>query len=78
MHCCPLHSSVLWEDTLRDSLLSYCGTPKGLLLLQQTGALKDCVTYMFSRHVRKLQVRSVISHNSCRANATLLRQIFSK
>ena len=48
--------SVLWEDTLRDNLLNYAGTPKGLLLLQQTGALKDCVAYMFSRYVRKLQV----------------------
>ena len=48
--------SVLWEDTLRDNLLNYAGTPKGVLLLQQTGALKDGVSYMFSRYIRKLQV----------------------
>ena len=53
--------SVLWEDTLRDNLLNYAGTPKGVLLLQQTGALNECVTYLFSRYVRKLQVRLFLS-----------------
>uniref|UniRef100_A0A3B4AVZ5 Protein broad-minded n=1 Tax=Periophthalmus magnuspinnatus TaxID=409849 RepID=A0A3B4AVZ5_9GOBI len=31
-------------------------TPKGLLLLQQTGAINECVGYMFSRFTKKLQV----------------------
>ncbi|KAM8832406.1 protein broad-minded isoform 2-T2 [Spinachia spinachia] len=44
------------EETLLDSLLNFAATPKGLLLLQQTGAIKDCVSYMFSRFTKKLQV----------------------
>ena len=49
-------SSVLWEDTLRDNLLNFTGTPKGVMLLEQTGAMNECVAYMYSRYERKLQV----------------------
>ena len=48
--------SVLFEDTLRDHLLNLASTPKGVLLLQQTGAMNECIGYMYSRYVRKLQV----------------------
>ena len=48
--------TFLWEDTLRDNLLNFAGTPKGVLLLQQTGAMNECVEYMHSRYARKLQV----------------------
>ncbi|KAM9354123.1 protein broad-minded [Pholidichthys leucotaenia] len=51
-----LHNMHLWEETLLDSLLNFAATPKGLLLLQQTGAINECVAYMFSRFTRKLQV----------------------
>ncbi|KAK0148832.1 Protein broad-minded [Merluccius polli] len=50
---CP---NLVWEETLQDSLLHLAATPKGLLLLHNTGALSGCVAYMFSRFVRKLQV----------------------
>uniref|UniRef100_UPI0037E99F39 protein broad-minded n=1 Tax=Semicossyphus pulcher TaxID=241346 RepID=UPI0037E99F39 len=46
----------MWEETLLDSLLNFAATPKGLLLLQQTGAINECVSYMFSRFTKKLQV----------------------
>jgi hypothetical protein len=45
-----------WEDTLVDNLLNFAGTPKGLLLLQQTGTLSRCVAYMYQRYTKKLQV----------------------
>ncbi|KAA0708365.1 Protein broad-minded TBC1 domain family member 32 [Triplophysa tibetana] len=47
---------VAWEEMLLDNLLNFSATPKGLLLLQQTGAINECVTYMFSRFTKKLQV----------------------
>ncbi|KAA8582843.1 hypothetical protein FQN60_015389 [Etheostoma spectabile] len=46
----------IWEETLLDSLLNFAATPKGLLLLQQTGAINECLCYMFSRFTKKLQV----------------------
>ncbi|XP_030054422.1 protein broad-minded isoform X2 [Microcaecilia unicolor] len=45
-----------WEESLLDNLLNFAATPRGLLLLQQTGAMNECVTYMFSRFTKKLQV----------------------
>lgn len=39
-----------------DNLLNFAATPKGLLLLQQTGAINECVSHMFSRFTKKLQV----------------------
>uniref|UniRef100_A0A8C0GKD7 Protein broad-minded n=1 Tax=Chelonoidis abingdonii TaxID=106734 RepID=A0A8C0GKD7_CHEAB len=48
---------MVWEETLLDDLLNFAATPKGLLLLQNTGALNECVTFMFSRFSKKLQVR---------------------
>uniref|UniRef100_A0A673M6T0 Protein broad-minded n=1 Tax=Sinocyclocheilus rhinocerous TaxID=307959 RepID=A0A673M6T0_9TELE len=51
-----LQSVVAWEEMLLDNLLNFAATPKGLLLLQQTGAINECVTYMFSRFTKKLQV----------------------
>ncbi|XP_054474046.1 protein broad-minded [Anoplopoma fimbria] len=51
-----LQNMLIWEETLLDSLLNFAATPKGLLLLQQTGAINECVSYMFSRFMKKLQV----------------------
>ncbi|KAF3703043.1 Protein broad-minded TBC1 domain family member 32 [Channa argus] len=51
-----LQNMLIWEETLLDSLLNFAATPKGLLLLQQTGAIKECVSHMFSRFTKKLQV----------------------
>ncbi|TRY89901.1 hypothetical protein DNTS_034232 [Danionella cerebrum] len=51
-----LQSMEAWEEVLLDNLLNFAATPKGLLLLQQTGAINECVTYMFSRFTKKLQV----------------------
>lgn len=53
---CPSDFRLIWEETLLDSLLNFAVTPKGLLLLQQTGAINECVSYMFSRFTKKLQV----------------------
>lgn len=52
----PPDRRLLWEETLLDALLNFAATPKGLLLLQQTGATDECVSYMFSRFTQKLQV----------------------
>uniref|UniRef100_A0A3Q3DFD7 Protein broad-minded n=1 Tax=Hippocampus comes TaxID=109280 RepID=A0A3Q3DFD7_HIPCM len=46
----------MWEETLLDSLLNFAATPKGVLLLHQTGAMQECVSHMFSRFNKKLQV----------------------
>ncbi|NXF35797.1 BROMI protein, partial [Nyctibius bracteatus] len=46
---------LLWEETLLDALLSFSTTPKGLLLLHSTGAMNDCVNFMFSSLSKKLQ-----------------------
>ncbi|XP_031204573.1 protein broad-minded isoform X1 [Mastomys coucha] len=49
-------NSVAWEDNLLDDLLNFAATPKGLLLLQRTGAINECVTFMFSQYAKKPQV----------------------
>ncbi|KAB1275551.1 Protein broad-minded [Camelus dromedarius] len=48
--------SMAWEENLLDDLLNFAATPKGLLLLQRTGALNECVTFMFSQYAKKLQI----------------------
>ncbi|KAL8584561.1 hypothetical protein ACOMHN_016880 [Nucella lapillus] len=50
------YSILFWEDTLRDNLLNFASTAKGILLLQQTGAMNECVSYMYQRYEKKLQV----------------------
>ncbi|XP_075780178.1 protein broad-minded isoform X3 [Pelodiscus sinensis] len=47
---------MVWEETLLDDLLHFAATPKGLLLLQNTGTLNECVTFMFSKFSKKIQV----------------------
>ncbi|XP_078356589.1 protein broad-minded-like, partial [Oculina patagonica] len=47
---------LVWESSLIDNLLNFAGTPKGLLLLQQTGKINECVAYMNERYNKKLQV----------------------
>lgn len=48
---------MMWGETLLDNLLNFAATPRGLLLLQQTGAIHECVSHMFARFTKKLQVR---------------------
>ena len=48
--------AALWERNLMDHLLNYATTPNGVLLLQTTGAMNDCVAYMVSRYDQKRQV----------------------
>ena len=56
-HCIFISlSSTAWEDTLRDNLLNFASSAKGLLLLQQTGAMNECMSYMYARYEKKLQV----------------------
>ncbi|XP_037376213.1 protein broad-minded isoform X2 [Talpa occidentalis] len=47
---------MAWEENLLDDLLNFAATPKGLLLLQRTGAINECVTFMFNRYAKKLQI----------------------
>ncbi|XP_042525329.1 protein broad-minded [Dipodomys spectabilis] len=47
---------MAWEDNLLDDLLNFAATPKGLLLLQRTGAINECVTFMFNQYTKKLQI----------------------
>ncbi|XP_063245966.1 protein broad-minded isoform X3 [Prinia subflava] len=49
-------TSLLWEETLLDALLNFSTTPKGLFLLHSTGAMNDCVNFMFNRLSKKIQV----------------------
>ncbi|KFQ35971.1 Protein broad-minded, partial [Mesitornis unicolor] len=46
---------LLWEETLLDALLNFSATPKGVFLLHSTGAMNDCVNFMFSSLSKKLQ-----------------------
>ncbi|XP_075354763.1 protein broad-minded isoform X2 [Mycteria americana] len=46
---------LLWEETLLDALLNFSATPKGLFLLHSTGAMNDCVNFMFSSLSKKIQ-----------------------
>ncbi|XP_005433974.2 protein broad-minded [Falco cherrug] len=46
---------LLWEETLLDALLNFSATPKGLFLLHSTGAINDCVNFIFSSLSKKLQ-----------------------
>eukprot|EP00057_Strongylocentrotus_purpuratus_P010856 XP_011665330.1 PREDICTED: protein broad-minded [Strongylocentrotus purpuratus] len=48
--------AFMWEQNLLDNLLNFAGTPKGMLLLQQTGVINECVAYMYGRYTKKLQV----------------------
>ncbi|KAJ3052354.1 hypothetical protein HK097_006475 [Rhizophlyctis rosea] len=45
-----------WTTISVDNLLNFAGTPKGVLLLQQSGSMEPCVSYMFHRYERKMQV----------------------
>ncbi|XP_045699747.1 protein broad-minded [Phyllostomus hastatus] len=47
---------IAWEENLLDGLLNFAATPKGLLLLQRTDAINECVTFMFNRYAKKLQI----------------------
>ncbi|KAM5325186.1 protein broad-minded [Glossophaga mutica] len=47
---------MAWEENLLDGLLNFAATPKGLLLLQRTDAINECVTFMFNRYAKKLQI----------------------
>ncbi|KAJ6655237.1 hypothetical protein lerEdw1_005581 [Lerista edwardsae] len=49
-------SFIVLEETLLDDLLNFAATPKGLLLLQNTGTVNECVTFMFNRFTKNLQV----------------------
>ena len=53
---------MAWDENLLDGLLNFAATPKGLLLLQRTDAITECVTFMFNRHAKKLQVWIAICH----------------
>ncbi|KAM9000898.1 protein broad-minded isoform X4 [Sarcophilus harrisii] len=44
---------MAWEENLLDDLLNFAATPRGLLLLQKTGAINDCVTFMFNLYAKK-------------------------
>ncbi|XP_028401729.1 protein broad-minded-like isoform X2 [Dendronephthya gigantea] len=49
-------SRSILPTCLIDNLLNFAGTPKGVLLLQQSGAMIECVSYMYERYKKKLQV----------------------
>uniref|UniRef100_A0A8D0BTL6 TBC1 domain family member 32 n=1 Tax=Salvator merianae TaxID=96440 RepID=A0A8D0BTL6_SALMN len=49
-------SFIVLEETLLDCLLHFAATPKGLLLLHRTGTVNECVSFMFNRFTKNLQV----------------------
>eukprot|EP00795_Rhopilema_esculentum_P012331 gene12331-2980_t len=48
-----------YTESLIDNLLNFTSTPKGVLLVQQTGILDECAQYMNSRYQQKLQVSKI-------------------
>ena len=50
------NDELKWQNVLVDNLLNFAATPKGLLLLLQSGAVDSCAHYMFGRYSKKLQV----------------------
>ncbi|XP_073645636.1 protein broad-minded isoform X5 [Tursiops truncatus] len=52
----PEEKSMACEENLLDDLLNFAATPKGLQLLQRTGAINECVTFMFSQYAKELEV----------------------
>ena len=53
---CLNSGALTWSDSLLDNLVSMASTPKGVYSLNETGLIKQAVTYMFSRYKSKLQV----------------------
>ncbi|XP_023569979.1 protein broad-minded [Octodon degus] len=49
-------NAMAWEENLLDDLLNFAATPKGLLLLQRTGVINECVTFMSNQYAKNLQV----------------------
>ncbi|XP_067932583.1 protein broad-minded-like [Watersipora subatra] len=50
---------ISWEEELKDNLLSYATTPKGVLLMQQSTAMYACIEHLCKRHRNKIQVSSL-------------------
>jgi hypothetical protein len=44
------------DDILTDNILNFGATPYGLLLLEDTGCMEQCVRFMFARYQRNIQV----------------------
>jgi hypothetical protein len=42
-----------WVQDIKDNLLNFAATPRGVMLLENSGAMKLCVAYMFQRCVVK-------------------------
>ncbi|XP_062426912.1 protein broad-minded [Rhea pennata] len=61
----------LSEETLLDALLNFSATPKGLFLLHSTGAMNDCVTFMFNSLSKKKQT----SENEESGNQVIVTQM---
>ncbi|KAJ3254298.1 hypothetical protein HK103_007268 [Boothiomyces macroporosus] len=45
-----------WDNLLIDNLLNFGATPKGVVLLNESGSMDTCVSYMFNRYQNNLQV----------------------
>jgi hypothetical protein len=45
-----------WHNMCLDNLLNFAATPKGVLLLHESGLMNKCVAHMFERYKMKLQV----------------------
>lgn len=49
-------TSSEWRSMVIDNLLNFAGTPKGVMLLYESGLMNECVLHLFERYSRKLQV----------------------
>ncbi|KAM8787961.1 protein broad-minded [Rhynchonycteris naso] len=54
--CQESQNIMVWEENLLNGLLNFAATPKGLLLLQKTGVINECVTFMFNQHAKNLKI----------------------
>jgi hypothetical protein len=49
-------TSDKWRLVIVDNLLNFSGTPKGVMLLHESGLMNECVQHLSDRYRRKLQV----------------------
>lgn len=49
-------TSEEWRSMIVDHLLNFAGTPKGVMLLNESGLMNECVQHLSERYRRKLQI----------------------
>ncbi|KAJ2991293.1 hypothetical protein HDV02_003863 [Globomyces sp. JEL0801] len=58
------HQDLDWNISLIDNLLNFGATPKGVMLLYDSGSMEPCVSYMFSSKCEKFGYGTLVSQIS--------------